>query len=188
MMAPEEFEEIYRTHYQVLRKAARHLIGDTDAAHDVVQEVFLKLWNKKDELAGIINPGAYLYRSVVNTSLNHIQQNKRRRSSVEAVTIAAIDTSDSAVELKELQARIAAAIEKLPAQCRAIFVLSRLEEKKNREIAEIMNLSLKTVENQMGIALKKMREELHPYLRRDNFDLTIVLATALATAVFPCFS
>lgn len=178
-MNSQQFEEIYRENYPALRKAARHLIGDSDAAHDVVQDVFLRLWNKRDESDAILNPAAYLYKSVVNTSLNYIEQHKRRKPGAEPLSLPSLDKSDSLVETKELRSKIGEAIDKLPPQCRTIFILSRLEEKKNREIAALMNLSLKTVENQMGIALKKMRDELKPYLNRDIFAITILFAIHL---------
>ena len=163
-MDAQQFESIYRSNYAMLRQAANNLIRDADAAHDLVQEVFVRLWNKREELYTVLNPSAYLYKSVVNASLNYLEQGKRKKMTAEPLHLSSADTSDGAVELKELQKRISAAIERLPPKCRMIFILSRVEEKKNREIAAILDLSLKTVENQMGIALKKLREELKPYL------------------------
>ena len=165
-MNDQHFEEMYRNHYKVLRNAARQLTGDDDASHDLVQEVFVKLWNKKESFDTILNPGAYLYRSVVNASLTYLSQNKKHRTT-DDLSLASDSQSGEAIETRELEARIRRALERLPPKCRAIFVLSRFEEKKNKEIAAIMGLSLKTVENQMGIALKKMRGELKPYLSDD---------------------
>jgi RNA polymerase sigma-70 factor (ECF subfamily) len=172
-MDSQQFEALYREHYRQLRNTARQLIGDADASHDLVQEVFLKLWNKKEDLDFILNAGAYLYRSVVNASLNHLEQNKRRRTTDDLRLPSDVST-EAGVNMKELQERISAALDQLPAKCRAIFVLSRFEEKKNKEIALLLGISLKTVENQMGIALKKMRDHLKPYLQKDIFVLSII--------------
>src|SRR5688572_13732926 len=170
-MDPQGFEELYRANYKLLRNAARQLTGDGDAAHDLVQEVFLKLWKKKHEMDAILNAQAYLYRAVVNASLNHLEQNKRRRTT-DDLRLPSDMSSDAGLDLKELQQRIQVAMDRLPPRCRAVFVLSRLEDKKNKEIASLLGLSLKTVENQMGIALKKMREELRPYIQKDIFALS----------------
>lgn len=162
----DRFEEIYKTHYKVLRQAAEHIVGDKDAAHDVVQEVFVKLWHRKDDLGAILNEKAYLMRSVVNTSLTYISQNKKQKELTE-YHLEADGKADSALMEKELQQKIQVALDHLPPKCKAVFVLSRFENLKNKEIAETMGLSLKTVENQMGIALKKLRDELKSYFKGD---------------------
>src|SRR5690606_1198644 len=96
------------------------------------------------------------------------------------------ETSDGAIELKELEKRINAAIERLPPKCRTIFILSRVEERRNKEIAAILDLSLKTVENQMGIALRKLREEVKPILRTGRITPTALGILSLLTALgFP---
>jgi RNA polymerase sigma-70 factor (ECF subfamily) len=175
-MDSQLFEETYRAHYRQLRNTARQLIGDSDAAHDLVQEVFLKLWNKRNELHAILNTGAYLYRSVVNASLNYLEKNKKRRST-DDLSLPSDLSTEAGVNLRELQEKISEALDSLPPKCRAIFILSRFEEKKNKEIAVILGISLKTVENQMGIALKKMRDGLKSYLQNDLFLIPVISGT-----------
>jgi RNA polymerase sigma-70 factor, ECF subfamily len=167
-MLADKFEEMYRENYRMLRNAAYNVIGDHDASHDVVQEVFVKLWQKKESVDIILNQKAYLYRSVINASITYLQNNKSKIQ-LEDYRSEAEGRADSGLLLRELEFNIAKALDKLPPKCRAVFVLSRYEERKNKEIAEILGLSIKTVENQMGIALKKMREELKPYLAKDIF-------------------
>jgi RNA polymerase sigma-70 factor, ECF subfamily len=169
-MDAQHFEELYKSHYRQLRSTARQLTGDADAAHDLVQEVFLRLWNRHDQIDNIMNPGAYLYKSVVNASLNHLARNKGNRQA-ESLQLPSDASSEAGLDLKELQRHIQRALDQLPPKCRAIFILSRFEDKKNKEIAALLGLSLKTVENQMGIALKKMREHLRPYISKDVFVL-----------------
>jgi RNA polymerase sigma-70 factor, ECF subfamily len=162
---PDQFESLYKTHYKMLRSAAANIIRDADASHDVVQEVFIKLYRRKNPLSEIENIKAYLYRSVVNTAFTWLQKNKNKLQFLDVITEDQ-SRSDSPILMKELELKIENALNNLPPKCKAIFVLSRYEEMKNKEIAETLGLSLKTVENQMGIALKKMREELNPYLNR----------------------
>jgi RNA polymerase sigma-70 factor, ECF subfamily len=161
----QKFELMYKAHYSLLRNTSENIVNDTDASHDIVQEVFLKLWHKKEDPAFILNQRAYLLRSVINASITHLTKNKR--------TVHLLENSDSALELKELEQNIKIALDKLPAKCKAIFVLSRFEGIKNKEIAELMGISLKTVENQMGIALKKMRADLKPFLSSEFASMAL---------------
>lgn len=152
----------------MLRNAAENIIGDNDAAHDVVQEVFVKLWNRKEEMSIILNQKAYLFKSVINASITYLESNKSKVRMGE-LKIESSGRTDSEVLAKELEAKIQIALNGLPPKCKAIFVLSRFEGLKNKEIAQFLGVSLKTVENQMGIALKKMKDELKPYLTREFF-------------------
>lgn len=166
----DNFENMYKTHYKMLRNAADNIIGDTDAAHDVVQEVFVKLWNRKDEVSAILNQKAYLFRSVINASITYLENNKGK-ARIDDFKIESMGTTDSKILTRELELKIQGALDSLPPKCKAIFILSRFEGLKNKEIAEHLGLSLKTVENQMGIALKKMKEDLKPYLTREFLSL-----------------
>ena len=114
-----------------------------------------------------VSAKAYLYRAVHNRCLNYLEQGKVRQlyrnesvGKEEPLSAAA----DAGGERRELQERISRAIEKLPEQCRLIFRLSRFDEMKYAEIAAHLNISVKTVENQMGKALRILREELKEYL------------------------
>lgn len=176
----DSFEAMYKEHYRMLRRAAQNIIGDSDAAHDVVQEVFVRIWNRRAEVAAIINQKAYLYKAVVNSSLSFLESNKGK-TNITGLYIETSETAESEIMLKELQQKVQKALNALPPKCRAIFVLSRTEGLKNREIAEVLNLSIKTVENQMGIALKKMKEDLKPYLRGDYIPLILMLTSGMLT-------
>lgn len=178
-----KFEVLYKTHYKALRNAAENIIRDKDAAHDVVQEVFVKLWHRRDELGAIINERAYLMRSVVNTAITYLNQNKKKKD-IEHLHIEWQGSTDAEMLTRELQGKIDHALENLPPKCKAIFVLSRFENMKNKEIAATLGLSLKTVENQMGIALKKLKDDLKMYLKGDFF---ILLAMGLYTLILEGF-
>lgn len=183
----DSFETMYKTHYKMLRNAAENIIGDGDGAHDVVQEVFLKLWNKRDQISAILNQKAYLFKSVINASITYLEQNKNK-TSLSELKIESSSSSDSALLSEELEKKIQLALNGLPPKCKAIFVLSRFEGLKNKEIAQSLGLSLKTVENQMGIALKKMKDDLKSYLTREFLSIIVVVALSVIFRFFGGFS
>jgi RNA polymerase sigma-70 factor, ECF subfamily len=173
MQEDTRFEALYKEHYRVLRNAAENIIGDKDASHDIVQEVFVKLWHRRDNLDLILNHKAYLFKSVINTSLTYLQKNKNNVQLTE-LRVETQGDPGSALIAKELEHKIRIALNNLPPKCKAIFVLSRFEDLKNKEIAAVLGLSVKTVENQMGIALKKMKSELKHFLIKDTLMGLIV--------------
>lgn len=161
------FEELFRAHYKALYAYACTIIQDADQADDIVQNVFFKLWQKKDELSIVQSVKAYLYRSVYNESMNYLkhQQIKTAHKEYSMKTGKLTDaTAGNKLIGKELELKIAAALRLLPEQCRTIFQMSRFQDLKYREIAIQLHISVKTVENQMGKALKIMRTQLAEYL------------------------
>src|SRR4051812_3123791 len=123
---PQGFEEVYRAHYKLLRTAANNIIRDADASHDIVQEVFVKLWHRKETLGEIQNMKAYLFRSVVNASITFLS-GVRKKKEIDHLHLEAGGTADQHTMEKELQGRIDTALDNLPPKCKAIFVLSRFE-------------------------------------------------------------
>lgn len=161
------FEMYFRTYYRPLSQYAYTFLNDKDEAEEVVQNTFLSLWEKRETIEIRTSLKSYLYTMVRNACLNLIKHEKiKLRHAQEQVAIgeyASHAVTDNVLG-NELEVRIQAAIQKLPEQCRLIFKLSRFEELKYAEIAEQLNLSVKTVENQMGKALRIMREELKDYM------------------------
>jgi RNA polymerase sigma-70 factor (ECF subfamily) len=176
----DRFEDLYKAHYKELRIAAENIISDSDAAHDVVQEVFLKLWHRREELGAILNERAYLYRAVINASITYLSGSKKK-TDISNLAVEGGASADQQTMTKELEEKIQYALDALPPKCKAIFVLSRFEGMKNKEIAQLMNLSLKTVENQMGIALKKMRDDFKHYLGSSLLPFWIFVTTYFYT-------
>lgn len=172
------FEALYKQYYSVLCNAAENIVGDSDSAEDVVQEVFIKLWNKREEIDSILNPKAYLFRSVINTSITFLEKTKNKVR-IDSVKVASLVSTDSNLMSKELEEKISAALDNLPAKCKAIFVLSRFENMKNKEIAEHLGVSIKTVENQMGIAFKKLRTELKPFLTKEFLSMLSLVSLSV---------
>ncbi|MEP5610718.1 MAG: RNA polymerase sigma-70 factor [Cyclobacteriaceae bacterium] len=159
-----QFEMAYKQHYSMLVGFAFQYVEDGDSAEDVVQEVFSNLWNQSDRIEVKTNVKSYLFGAVRNACLNHIKHLKVVESHAKmTIQSEATDPTDF-MEMDELQEKIDAALAQLPEKRREIFELSRFQEKKYHEIAEELNISIKTVETQMSRALKVMREVLGSYL------------------------
>lgn len=161
------FEEIFKAHYQALCAFAFGVVSDADMSEEIVQDVFVKLWTNKNEIEITKSVKSYLYKAVRNSSLNAIKHLKvkeeyKRHNKIERDK-AECTLSDDLVE-NELDRQIKAAIDHLPTERKKIFLLSRNEGLKYKEIAEKLGISVKTVENQMGKALAMLREELAEYL------------------------
>lgn len=161
------FEMLFRTYYQPLCHYAYSFLQDKEGAEEIVQSTFLMVWEKRDTLAIRTSVKPYLYAMVRNACLNVLKHEKiKQKHAGEELAVAdrSCDSVSQIVASNELEYKIKAALEALPDQCRMVFKLSRFEELKYAEIAEQLNISVKTVENHMGKALKIMREQLKDYL------------------------
>lgn len=161
------FEMIFRTYYQPLCSYAYTFLQDKEEAEEIVQSTFMSVWEKHNTISIRTSVKSYLYAMVRNACLNVIKHEKiKQKHAVEEIALSphSHDSVSSTVASLELETKIQEAMEKLPEQCRLVFKLSRFEELKYSEIAEQLNISVKTVENHMGKALKIMREQLKDYL------------------------
>lgn len=161
------FETVFKIHYKGLHAYACTILNDSAVAEEVVQNIFYKLWERSETLSISVSIAAYLYRAVNNESLNHIKHMKVRAQHqvfIRHRTSGNMDTAAKSFQLKELENALRSALNDLPEQCRTIFQLSRFEELRYREIADQLGLSVKTVENQMGKALKLLRTRLADFL------------------------
>jgi len=159
------FETLFRSYFRRLASYALGLVGTPDAAEDVVQEVFARVWLARDRLSLPDNIGAYLYRAVRNRSLNQLRRVKMLRplDSVleqERADGTTADPPERAALQREMQQLVDAAVRALPPRTREVFVLSRTHGLTYPEIAAAMGISIKTVETLMGRALKALRERL----------------------------
>ena len=157
------FEHLFRLHYTPLCRYAYTLLASKEESEEVVQEIFVKIWLNRKKIEIRHTFASYILRAVKNESLNHLNKNARsvvvsinNLSKEEVYHIASEDLPDTA-EAEIMQQKLIMAIGLLPSKCRRIFELSRFEKKKYKEIAEELELSVKTVEAQMTIAFKKLR-------------------------------
>lgn len=161
------FEKLFHQFYERLARYAWTILEDTDAAEEIVQDIFVKFWENRSDIEIHTALRPYLFKAVHNRCLNVISHLNVRRDYQKEQTFAEPTmhwpVTDQLNE-KELRNRIFQAMEKLPPECRKVFRLSRFEELSYREISEFLNISVKTVENQMGKALRIMRSELSDYL------------------------
>ncbi|MEM1215974.1 MAG: RNA polymerase sigma-70 factor [Bacteroidota bacterium] len=162
----QALEWLFSQYYRYLVVSSYNILQDDARAKDLVQDVFFKLWNQRASLTDITNVKAYLRRAVVNKSIDEVRRNKRislrdewHEDTSRGTTIGA----DDELAAQDLKTVIHAAIERLPERCRLIFSLSRFEQLPQKEIAEQLGVSIKTVENQMTKALKLIRVAVERY-------------------------
>lgn len=163
-------EQLFRKYYKILRAYAYRLSGDKDVAEDLVQDVYYELWKKRDELVMEEAIKFYLFRAIYTKTLNYLNsKNYTEQEPFEQTTEGRIQqiywqthssNQEDSLIYKELQQEVTQAIDALPEQCRKVFILSRKEELKNREIAEQLGISVKTVEKHITKALSLLRVSL----------------------------
>jgi RNA polymerase sigma-70 factor (ECF subfamily) len=161
------FENIFRNYYERLCNYANTMTNDMDEAEEIVQNTFLILWEKRMGIDIHTSLKSYLYQTVHNTCLNRIKHNRVVQMHNEHVRSTTENTTPSGSDQligKELETQVNSAIQSLPPQCQAVFKLSRFENLTYAEISEQLNISVKTVENHMGKALRIMRDKLKDYL------------------------
>lgn len=162
----QALDQLFTSWHGYLYTIAYSMLRDTDMAKDAVQEVFIRFWQKRETIEISSTLKGYLQRAIVNQCLAVLRQ-KKNHTSPDEQQLRMTDPTPSAAEqlhADSLEQLVHAAIDRLPEQCRIIFRLSRFEELSYREIAEHLDLSPKTVENQIGKALRILREELSPWL------------------------
>ena len=166
------FSEMYLTYYPKLVRFAKEFVMLEEDAENITQDVFADLWERRDSMSEIENVNAYLFRLVKNRSLDYLKRKISEQKYVEStqtsfeielsLKLQSLDRFDACyfLEGNDTEILIRAAINSLPKRCRDIFLMSRLEGLKYKEISERLGISTKTVECQMGIALKKIRMKL----------------------------
>jgi len=157
----DAFTKFYLDNFRKLILVSDKYVQSIPVAEELVQDIFLKIWEDQDALLGIKSVKAYLYRSVVNSSINYINRQKNIEKHhlqiAENISPEDLDLQDTHNELIVL---LYDEIALLPAKCQQVFKMSRLEGVKYRDIASQLGISEKTVENHMGNALKILRSRI----------------------------
>jgi len=160
----EAFRLLFERYQPVIFRQVVFQIGQTDLSHDIVQETFIRVWEHRGSLQPHLSFLAYILRISRNLIYDHVKHKKVRERSEEILpppNKSELDNPDEVLQVTMLQERIHAIINKdLPKRCREIFLLSRFEGKTHKEIADALDLSVKTIENQIHFALKVMRKNL----------------------------
>jgi RNA polymerase sigma-70 factor (ECF subfamily) len=156
----QSFTEAFDRYYPGLCYYADKYIHDPDESRSLVQQVFVDLWIKRNKLIIGQSIKAYLFKSVHNSALDYLKHKRVESKYLREAPPVPETIDENVIEEAELNARINHAIEGLPGKCREIFLLCRFEELRYSEIAEKLGISVKTVEMQMGIAMKKLRVKL----------------------------
>ncbi|WP_104384399.1 RNA polymerase sigma-70 factor [Sphingobacterium sp. HMA12] len=166
------FEKLYGRFWHRLYLAAYNVLRDKEVCEDIIQEIFSQLWIRRSNLA-IKNLESYLFTAVRFQVFKCINNKKCRNNFVIELSKLPAEFFDTQQSYREIEEALKISIEKLPEKCGKIFYLSRQEHLTNKEIAARLNISTKTVENQITLAIKKMRKYLSPW------TLPILLLTIL---------
>jgi RNA polymerase sigma-70 factor (ECF subfamily) len=164
---PIEFEKFFKEKYRSLCFVANRYVKDINTAEEIVQDVFVKIWEKRNQIVINGSISAYITTSVKNNCLNYLKHVSIVKTFERTeLTRLSIDSSDNEEEMLdiELESAILKAIAELPPQRKKVFMLSRVDGLKYHEIAEKLGLSVKTIEAQMGKALKQLRVKLKDYV------------------------
>jgi len=170
----DKFEKLYLSYFSKMKHFAKEYVIADEDAENLVQDVFTELWERKELLDMPVNLLAYLFTSIKNKSLNYL-----RHKSVEQQTMTlmqeeynltlnmnlnALEEFDDKIFAEDsIEKIINHALDSLSERCRQIFIMNKLQGKKQKQIAEELNISINTVETQMKVAYKKLREELKDY-------------------------
>ncbi|GKG72392.1 RNA polymerase sigma-70 factor [Parabacteroides sp. AM58-2XD] len=169
------FEDVYLSYFSKMKYFAKEYVISEEDAENIVQDVFVELWENKEMLNMHMNLIAYLFTTIKNKCLNHLRHKlvvqETANKLQEEYTISLRMNLDSLEVFDnnlfsdhDIEKIISRALDALPEKCRAIFIMSKIEGKKHNEIAQELNISINTVGSQIGIAYKKLRTELKDYL------------------------
>lgn len=159
-------KSLFQEYYLPVCKSIYRFVKDKSTTEDIAQDVFIKFWEKRKKLNITSLVAAYLHRMGINEAISYLRRHKHFKSEevIEYSVPNNIGSGESKLLQSELQDNVNKAIDSLPPKCRAIFQLSRYEELTYKEIAIKLDISVKTVENQMGRALRILRIKLRGYL------------------------
>ena len=158
------FRELFDRYYTLLTNIANRYVEDAHIAEDIAQDVFIKLWNRRKNLAIHFSFKQYICRAVVNTSINHLRQQKKldiilsEDTDEEYFTRPNLTDDDQRAEQENLENKLLEAIQRLPERCRLVFTMHKIDGLSHKEVAEELGISTKTIENQITKAMKVLKE------------------------------
>jgi len=154
------YRELFTSLYAYLFRFAKSLVKAKEPAEEIISDVFIKVWEKRKELEKIENLKLYLYVTTRNIAYNYLDKQKRSATNpledLQAEFTSLYFDPEQMLITADMMARIQKAVDQLPPKCKMIFKLTKEDGLKYREVAELLNISIKTVENQLTIALQKI--------------------------------
>lgn len=153
------FESYYKEHYKAFFLASYNYVKTTEVAQEIVNDVFLKIWEDAEKITIESSLKAYIYRAIINRSINALNKQKRESQNQRELEQTHQETYElREIEVNELKVQLYKAIDALPDQCKKVFVMSRMDGLKQQDIADKLGISIKTVKNHITHALKQLRK------------------------------
>jgi len=166
------YKKIFFHFFLPLKSFSFSIIKSKEVAEEIVSDALIEIWAKRKQLAEIADLKMYLYVSVRNASLRKLHQNKKAFTfSLDEVNVeftSAYENAETILVNQELSQKIDAAIQQLPQRCKLIFKLAKEDKLKYKEIAVLLNISIKTIDHQLSIAIKKIASTLHISLKKPS--------------------
>lgn len=170
-----QFEEVYLSFFSRMKRFARQYVIHEEDAENIVQDIFFELWEKQLEFTSFVNLNGFLFMILKNRCIDFLRRKTLEQQAAEEMQSEYVRTLKLKFESLEaldnkilnesnIDTIIQNAIESLPEKCREIFVMNKLEGKKQKTIAHELNISINTVESQMAIAYKKLKEALKDHV------------------------
>lgn len=170
----DQFKEVYLSSYARMKRFAMQYVIYEEDAENIVQDIFIDIWEKQLEFSSFINLNGFLYMTLKNRCIDFLRRKTLEKQTIDEIQseyirtlqlkFASLEVLDNKLLNEEdIERVMSEAIESLPDKCREIFVMNKIEGKKQKEIAIELNLSIHTVESQMAIAYKKLKEKLKDY-------------------------
>lgn len=156
-----QFEKLYKRYQPSLINYAFYLTRSSEDALEIVNDVFLSIWDKRDRLKLDSSLNTYLYTAVKNRSINYIKKNKLETVFDDQLDTLSDFSADQSILEKEQRIIIQQIMNGLPSKCKQVFAMSRIDQLSNKEIASLLDISIKTVEAQITKALKIFRKKLN---------------------------
>lgn len=159
----EAFELLYKQNYKKLYILSYKYVKQHQIAEEIVHDVYIKIWSTSHQIYIERSLKSYLFRSIVNASLNYLKKEKLQGIKLDEYSQSeqeAVNESENSEAIEQLMIKLEAALELLPPKCKTVMMLSRFEKLKQQQIAERLSISIKTVKNHLTYGFNKMREVL----------------------------
>jgi len=159
-LTAKDFKMIYDTHFDDLRRYLIFRSGDQDLSVDIAQNVFMKVWTKKIEIASG-NIKSLLFKMATDEFISHIRKKKVEKEYIESVNLRLIREPDNDDDLLEKKVLFQKALNQLPEKQKTALLMNKMQGLTYKEIAEVLNLSQKAIEKRIGLALKALKQNLN---------------------------